>query len=213
MRSCHSLQAIFLNELVGYVLPKCVPGAARGDTPPCAIVRVRPEQVAHGTLVRHLDHAVDIANHVQCVQTGRKAAVQAEDLVLDDGGQWQVIEQICEVLPHVCVAVLAEAFVIEAVDLGDLATLVIAPKNGDPVLEAHFQANQQCDCLYTIVASVDVVSHEQVVCVGRASSYLKELHQVVELPVDVATDGHRALDRLHVDLALQDFFRLYHAQR
>ena len=75
MRSCHSLQAIFLNELVGYVLPKCVPGAARRDTPPRAIVRVRPEQVAHGTLVRHLDHAVDIANHVQCVQTGRKAAM------------------------------------------------------------------------------------------------------------------------------------------
>ena len=139
--------------------------------------------------------------------------MQAEDLVLDDGGQWQVIEQVGEVLPHVRVAVLTQAFVIEAVDLGDLTTLVIAPKNGDPVLEAHFEADQKCDCFYTVVASVDVVSHEQIVCVGRAASYLKELHQVVELPMDVATDGHWALDRLHVDLALQDFFRLYHAQR
>ena len=166
MRPCHCLEAIFLNELVRYVLPESVAGATGGDAPSRAIVRVGPEQVAHGTLVGHLDHAVNIANHVQRVQAGRESAVQAEDLVLDDGGQRQVIEEVGEVLPHVRVAVLAQTLVVEAVDLGDLATLVIAPQDRDAVLEAHLQANQQCDRLHTVVASVDVVPHEQVVCVG-----------------------------------------------
>ena len=36
-----------------------------------------------------------------------EAAVQAEDLVLDESGKREVVEEIGESLPHACVAVFA----------------------------------------------------------------------------------------------------------
>ncbi len=36
------------------------------------------------------------------------------------------------------------------------------------------------------VTPVHVVAEEQVLCGGRRSAHLEQLHQVVELPVDVA---------------------------
>jgi hypothetical protein len=41
--------------------------------------------------------------------------MEAEDLVLDDSGKGQVVEQLSELFPHVGVAVLPQAFVVEAV--------------------------------------------------------------------------------------------------
>ena len=42
MRSGHCFQAIFLYELVRYVLSKCVAGSAGWNAPACPIVRIRP---------------------------------------------------------------------------------------------------------------------------------------------------------------------------
>ena len=134
--------------------------------------------------------------------------MQAEDLVLDDGSEWEVIEEVSQVLPHVCVAVLSEALVVEAVDLGDLTTFVVTSEDGEPVPIAHFEANEQSDSLDRVVASVDVISHEQVVCVRGVASDLEELHQVVELSMDITADSDWAPDWLHVGLVLEDVFRL-----
>ena len=41
--------------------------------------------------------------------------MEAEDLVLNDGRQWQVVEKLGELLPDVGVAVFAEALVVETV--------------------------------------------------------------------------------------------------
>jgi uncharacterized protein involved in propanediol utilization len=57
--------------------------------------------------------------------------MQTEDLVLNQYREGQEIEQIGEELPHVGVAVFAQALVVEAVDLGDLAGLVVAAEDGD----------------------------------------------------------------------------------
>ena len=134
--------------------------------------------------------------------------MQAEDLVLDDGGEWEVIEEVSQVLPHVRVAVLSEALVVEAVDLGDLTTFVVTSEDGDPVPVAHFEADQQSDGLDRVVASVDVIPHEQVVRVWGIASNLEELHQVVELSMDITADSDWTPDGLHVGLRLEDVFRL-----
>ena len=128
--------------------------------------------------------------------------MQAEYLILYDSCQRQIVKEICQVFPHVGVAILAEALVVETVDLSDLATLVIASQNRDSVLKAHFQTDQERHCLDTVVAAIDIIAHEQVVCIRRASSNLKQFHQVVELAVDITADRDRALDRLNVYLGL-----------
>ena len=64
--------------------------------------------------------------------------MQAEDFLFDDCSEWEVVKQICEVLPHVCIAILPEALVVKAVDLSDLSRLVIASEDGNAVFVANF---------------------------------------------------------------------------
>ena len=160
MRSGHERQAVAVVEHLRYVATEGVPrtpvitapfgqstlgGASRMHipgryAPTLAVVGVGPQQVAHGSLVRHLLHAVQLADVVQridgrgqtaCTAPHDKSAtvidyirliierggltVQTEDLVVHHGRQRQVVEQVRVHLPHVCVAVLAHALVVESV--------------------------------------------------------------------------------------------------
>ena len=208
MRPRHKRQPIIVIKRLTDILPKRIPRSSRADPPPTPIIRIRPQQVAHGPFVRHLLDPVERADVVQRVDRRRKAAVQAEDLVVDERGQGQVVEEVGEEFPHVGVAVFAQTFVVEAVDLGDLAGFVVAAEDGDALGVSDFERNEEGDGLNGEVAAVDVVAHEEVVGVWIGAADFEELHQVVELAVDVAADGHRALDRLHVRLVLEDLARL-----
>ncbi len=55
--------------------------------------------------------------------------MQAEDLSADEGGEGQVVKQVGEVLPHIGIAVLAQALIIEPVNLSDLPALMFAPSH------------------------------------------------------------------------------------
>ena len=76
--------------------------------------------------MRHLHETIELTDLVQRVDAGREAAVQAEDVVLDDSGERQIVEEAGEILPDISVSILAKAFVIEAIDLGNLLGLVVA---------------------------------------------------------------------------------------
>lgn len=57
--------------------------------------------------------------------------MHAEDVLVDDGGQAQVVEDLCAVSPDVDAAVLPEALVVEPVHLRDLPALVVAADQRD----------------------------------------------------------------------------------
>ena len=92
--------------------------------------------------------------------------------------------------------------------LCDLSALVVTSQNGDSVLEADLKGHQEGYSLNRVVATIDVVTHEEVVSVRGLSSDLEQLAQVVELSVDVTADGHWGAHLLHVRLIYQNFFRL-----
>ena len=85
---------------------------------------------------------------------------------------------------------------------------MIAAQDGDPLAEPDFQRDQEGDGLDGVVAPVDVVAHEEVVRVRRLAADLEQLHQVVKLTVDIATNRHRTLDLLHIGLLGQNLFGL-----
>lgn len=157
------------------------------------------------------------------------AGSKKTDLVVDEGGQGQVVEEVGKVLPDVGVAVLAQALVVKAVHLGDLSRFVVPAEDRDPVAVPHLERDEERDGLDRVVPSVDIVAHEQVVGVGRVATDPEEFRQVVllsqrgkgsavlvrsplgsggrtdELTVNVTADSHGASDRLNVRLFDQDF--------
>ena len=71
-----------------------------------------------------------------------QSTMQTEDLVLHNCCDWEVIKEVSKVTPDVSTSILSVALIIEAIDLCDLSTLVIASKNSNPVGEPNFEQNQ-----------------------------------------------------------------------
>lgn len=194
-------------ELAADITAKKVPGAARAEAPAFNLFGVRPEEVAHGAVMRDFLLSIDCANLVEGLDAGGKAAVDAEDSVVDDGGEGDVIEDVGAVLPHVDASVFPQALVVKAVHLRDLPALVIAPYEEDPIGVSDFECQEQEERLHAVKPSVDKISQEQVVCPRTIPSHIEQFLQVIELPVYVAADCHGRLDALDIRLLNKDLHR------
>ena len=86
-------------------------------SPPSPIIRVGPEQIAHGPLVGNLLEPVQGSDVVQGVDAGRESAMKTEDLTIHESCERKVVKQVGEVFPDVGIAVLPQAFIIEPVHL------------------------------------------------------------------------------------------------
>lgn len=84
--------------------------------------------------------------------------MQTEDLVVDEGGEGEVVEEVGKVLPHICVAVLAQTLVVETVHLGDLARLVVAAENGDALRVTDLERDKERHRLDREVAAINIVA-------------------------------------------------------
>ena len=66
--------------------------------------------------------------------------MHAEDLVIDDGREREVVEDLRAVAPHIHRAVLPETLVVEAVHLRDLSRLVVPANKRDSIGVTNLQA-------------------------------------------------------------------------
>ena len=126
MSSCYQCQAIVVVERLGDVLPEGVTSTTRRDPPTTSVIWVGPEKIAHGSFMGNLLYPVQCTNVVQRIDAGGETAVEAEDLVFDEGGEGEEIEKISEVFPDIGIAIFAQAFIVETVDLSDLTGFVVA---------------------------------------------------------------------------------------
>jgi hypothetical protein len=95
------------------------------DTPTKAVVRIRPDQVAHGAFLRHFLYSVSRPNLVETVYAWGEATVETENLVLNNCCQWEVVKEFCEDLPHISITVFAHALVIKSVPKGEVCELSV----------------------------------------------------------------------------------------
>ena len=129
MRPEHSIHFVDVKEFLCDVLAKIKARAPGGDDEAFAArIRVGPHEVGQRPVSRNLLEALEYADLVQHVGRGGEAAVHAEDPVVYDRRDRQVIEHVHKVLPHVGAPVFFAALGIKAVDLRRLPRLVI-PKN------------------------------------------------------------------------------------
>ena len=102
-------------ELFRNILAECVAGTSGGDTPTETIVGVRPNEIAHGTLLRNFLHSVGSSNLVKTVYAWGQTTVQAEDLVFNDSSEGEVIEEFSENFPNIGISVLSHAFIVKSI--------------------------------------------------------------------------------------------------
>ncbi len=108
----------------------------------------------------HFLFPVDDPYLVQGVDAGTESPVNGEDLVLDDGREGEIIEDLGAVSPNVDAAVFAEALIVKSVHLGDLAGFVISADEGDAIGVADFEGEEEEEGFDGVVAAVDEVAEE-----------------------------------------------------
>ncbi len=91
-------------------------------------------------------------------------------MVFDEGGEGEVIEEVGEESPHVRIAIFAEALVVETVHLRDLPRFVVSAEDCYSIAVSELEGYEEGDGLDRVVASVDVITHEEVVGVGRVAA-------------------------------------------
>jgi len=128
----HHGQTVNVLELFDNVGTENVSGTSGTDPPPGGVFRVGPQQITDGSLVGDFSAGIQFPNLVQSVNTRRQASVDGKNLLVDDGRQRQTIKDVRTVFPNIDAPVFAQAFVVKAVNLGDLSRLVVAPDQKDP---------------------------------------------------------------------------------
>lgn len=140
--------------------------------------------VVEGTYIGGTHDTTDLLHRVQI---GAETTVHGENLLINDCSDGQAVEAVRKCLPQLNV-VTALALVVEAIDSVDRRTLVVASEDEEVLGVLDLVGEQQADSLEGLLASVDVVTEEEVVGLRREAAVLEKTQQVVILAVDIAAD-------------------------
>lgn len=135
----------------------------------------------------HICRSHDTANLLHGVEIRAEAAVHGENLLINDGSNGQAVEAVRESLPELDV-VATLALVVEAVDAVDGSALVVSAKDKEVLWILDLVRKEQADGLERLLSTIDIVTQEEVVGLGREPAVLEEAEQVVVLAVNVTTD-------------------------
>ena len=113
--------------------------------------------------------------------------MHGEDLLVNDGGDGQAVEAVGEGLPQLDV-VSSLALIVETVDAVDRGTLVVAAEDEEVLGVLDLVGEEQADGLERLLATVDVITKEEVVGLRRETTILEQTQEVVVLAVDITTD-------------------------
>lgn len=188
MRPAYQLDFVFPVELLNDVTSKQVACASRTDLPAWRVIWIAPHEVAHGSIMGHFLFSVNASDLVERVDRRTQPAMHAEDFIIDDCCQSQVVEDGGAISPHVGRSVLAQALVVETVHLRDLSALMVAADQSNSLRVPYLEGEQQQKGLDRVVASVDEIAHKQIVGLWALATDLEQFLEVVELTVDITAD-------------------------
>jgi len=89
---------------------------------------------------------------------------------------------------------------------------VVSSEDCDSVTVADFERHQQSDSLNRVIATIDVIAHEEVVSVWGLATNFEKFLQIVELAVNITANCYGCSHLRHIRLIDKDFFRLHDHQ-
>lgn len=99
--------------------------------------------------------------------------MHGEDLLINDGGNRETVEAVGESLPELDV-VSALALIVETVDTVDRGTLVVSAQNEEVLGVLDLVRKEEADGLERLLATVDVVTEEEVVSLRGETAVFEE---------------------------------------
>lgn len=121
MGSCNGFQTVDVVEFSGDFVTKEPACSTRTHCPSIDIFWVAPHQIAESTLMRNFLSSGDNANLINSPNFGAESTMHTENCPVDNSGKDQEVKYLTARFPHRCVAIFCLAFLVETVDLGDLA--------------------------------------------------------------------------------------------
>lgn len=142
------------------------------------------------------------------MQIGRETAVHAQDALVDDCRDGQIVEHGAEVAPQ-AYGVATLTLIVEAVQTCDGNALVVTTQHKYLVRMLDLVRQQQTHGLNTLLAAINKVADQKELVDGRRSAgYLEQTKHIVELAVEVASDLDGCLKLEQCRLLLDNFLRL-----
>jgi len=141
------------------------------------LLRVRPQEVAEEACVWHIGGPDDALDLLKVAQLWRQATMHAKDLVVKYCAYRKAIEAVRECLPETN-AVATLAFIVKTVYSIYGSTFMVPPKEEEILGILHLVTEQQAYGLQALLASINVVPKEKVVCLRRKPTTLEEPQQV-----------------------------------
>ena len=90
------------------------------------LLRIRPHQITEWPRSRNFLIPFQGSYGIDSCSFGWESSVDAEYFSFYDSGKWEIVKGVIEILPNVMIAVLFGYFIVESIDVGDVAGLVIS---------------------------------------------------------------------------------------
>lgn len=113
--------------------------------------------------------------------------MHGENLLVNDSSDRKAVKAIGESLPQLDV-IATLALVVESINTVDGGTLVVTSKDEEVFGVLDLVGEEQADGLKRLLSSVDVITEEEVVGLGREATVLEESEKIVVLSVNITTD-------------------------
>lgn len=141
--------------------------------------------------VTYISRAHNPADLLHRVEIRAQTTVHGENLLVNDGSDGKAVEAVGKSLPQLNV-IATLALVVESIDTVDGGALVVTSEDEEVFGVLDLVGEEQADGLKRLLTSVDVITEEEVVGLGREATVLEESEEIVVLSVDITTDLKRA---------------------
>ena len=99
--------------------------------------------------------------------------MDTENCVVDDGSNGKIVKDVGAIAPDVEGAEFPEAFIVKSVHLGDLSAFMIPSNKSNHVWVSDFVGQEEQEGFHAVKASVDKISHEEIVHMRDITTMLK----------------------------------------